>query len=50
MTFRLSYAPASFQGYINKILAEKFNILVIVYLNNFLIYIKDLGQAYVNAV
>ena len=36
-------ALASFQGYINKILAEKLGIFIIVYLNNILIYIKDLN-------
>lgn len=43
MLFGLCNAPASFQGYINKILAEKFDIFVIVYLDDILIYIKDLG-------
>ena len=32
MRFGLSNAPASFQGYMNKILAKKLNIFVIVYL------------------
>lgn len=41
MPFGLSNAPASFQEYINKILAEKLNIFVIVYLNDILIYTKD---------
>ena len=50
MTFGLFNAPVSFQGYINKILAEKLNIFVIIYLNDILIYNKDLGQDYVNAV
>ena len=43
MPFRLSNAPASFQGYINKILAEKLNIFVIVYLDDIFIYIKNLS-------
>ena len=43
MPFGMSNAPASFPGYINKILAEKLDIFVIVYLNNILIYIEDLG-------
>ena len=43
MPFGLSNTAASFQGYINKILAEKLDIYVIVYLNNILIYIKDPG-------
>ena len=47
MLFGLSNAPASFQGYINKILAEKLDIFVIVYLDNILIYTKDPGQGHV---
>ena len=50
MLFGLSNAPASFQGYINKILAEKFDIFVIVYLDDILIYTKDSSQAHINAV
>ena len=50
MPFGLSNAPASFQGYVNKILSEKLNIFVIVYLDDIIIYTKDLGQAYVNAI
>ena len=50
MSFRLSNVPASFQGYINKILAEKLNIFVIIYLDNILIYTENAGQAYVNAI
>ena len=50
MPFGLSNAPASFQGYINKILAEKLDIFVIVYLDDILIYIEDQGQGHVEAV
>ena len=50
MLFGLFNASASFQGYINKILAEKLDIFVIVYLDDILIYTEDPGQAYVNAV
>ena len=50
MSFGLSNAPASFQGYINKILVEKLDIFVIVYLNDILIYTEDPGQAHVDAV
>ena len=50
MPFGLFNAPASFQGYINKILAEKLNIFVIVYLDDILIYTKDQGQGHVKAV
>ena len=41
--FGLSNAPASFQRYVNKILAEKLDVFVIIYLNDILIYTKDAG-------
>ena len=50
MLFGLSNAPAIFQGYVNKILAEKLDIFVIVYLDDILIYIDDLGQPHIEAV
>ncbi len=50
MPFGLSNAPASFQEYINKILAEKLNIFVVVNLDGILVYIKDSGQPHVDAV
>ena len=50
MLFGLSNTPASFQGYINKILAEKLDVLVIVYVDDILIYTEDVGQANVNAI
>ena len=50
MPFGLSNAPASFQGYINKILVEKLDIFVIVYLDNILIYTEDQGQGHVEEV
>ena len=50
MPFGLSNALASFQDYINKIMAKKLNISLIVYLDNILIYTKDSGQPHVNAV
>ena len=50
MPFGLFNAPATFQGYVNKILAKKFDIFVIVYLDDILIYTKDPGQAHVEAV
>lgn len=43
MSFGLSNTSTSFQEFINKILVEKFDIIVIVYFDNILIYIKDLN-------
>ena len=39
--FGLSNTPTSFENYINKILAKKFDIFIIVYLDNILIYIHE---------
>ncbi len=50
MPFGFSNAPASFQGYINNILAEKLDIFIVVYLDDILIYIEDPGQPHVKAV
>ena len=50
MPFGLFNVLATFQGYVNKILAEKLDIFVIVYLDDILIYIEDLGQPHVEAV
>ena len=50
MLFGLTNALASFQGYINKILAEKLDIFVIVYLDDILIYTDDDGNGHVIAV
>ena len=50
MPFGLSNAPATFQSYVNKILAKKLDVFVIVYLDDILIYTEDLGQAHVEAI
>ena len=50
MPFGLFNAPATFQGYVNKILAEKLDIFVIVYLDDILIYTEDPGQPHVETV
>ncbi len=47
MPFGLTNTPAIFQDYINKILAEKLDVFVIVYLNDILIYTKKEGEEYV---
>ena len=40
----------TFQRYINKILIEKFNVFIIVYLDNIFIYIKNKGKDYIKAI
>ncbi len=50
MLFSFSNAPASFQGYINKIPAEKLDIFVTIYLDDILIYTQDPGQPHLAAV
>ena len=50
MPFDLFNTPATLQVYVNKILAEKFDIFVVVYLDNILIHTKDLEQPHVEAV
>ncbi len=40
MPFGLTNALATFQGYINKMLAQKLDVFVIVYLNDNLIYTR----------
>lgn len=48
--FELSNASASFQTYVNKILAKKVSIFVIAFLDNILICTEDPGQGHVEAV
>ena len=50
MFFGLSNTPTTFQKYVNKILAKKLDIVVIIYLDDILIYIKDSGQLYIKVV
>ena len=50
MPFSPSNTPTSFQGYINKILAKRLDIFVIVYLDEILVYTKDPDQPHVDAV
>ena len=50
MLFGLFNALAIFQEYVNKILAEKFDIFVIVYLDDILIYTKYPGQPHIEVV
>lgn len=41
MPVGLSNTPASFQVYINKIFTEKFDIFIVVYPDDIMIYIED---------
>ena len=50
MPFGFSNALATFQRYVNKILAKKLDIFIIIYLDDILIYTKDLGQPHIEAV
>ena len=49
MLFGLSNTPATFQGYVNKILVKKLNIFIIVYLNDILIYTNP-GKLHIEAM
>lgn len=48
MSFSIFNILASFQSYINKSLAKKLDIFVIVYRNNILVYTKDLRQLHID--
>ena len=48
--FGLSNILNSFQNYINKMLAKKINVFMIFYLNNIMIYTKNINKAFVNAI
>ncbi len=50
MPFGLTNTLAMFQGYINKILVEKLNVFVIMYLYDILIYTKNEGKKHVQVV
>ena len=43
MSFGLFNASGSFQRYVNKILAEKLDVFIIIYLDDILIYTKKAG-------
>ena len=47
MLFGLSNTLTTFQRYVNKILAKKFDIFVIIYLDDILSYTKNPCQSYV---
>ena len=50
MPFSPTNASASFQRYINKILAQKLDIFIILYLDDILIYTDDDGDDQVTTI
>ena len=50
MPFRLTNTLAMFQDYINKMMVEKLNVFVIVYLDVIFIYIKNKSEKHVQAI
>ena len=50
MSFSFINVLPMFQSYINKILAGKFNVIVIIYLDNILIYTENKKKKHVQAV
>ena len=50
MLFGLFNTSATFQGYVNKILAEKLDIIVVIYLDNIMIYTKNPRHPHIEAV
>ena len=50
MLFDLFNALTTFQRYVNKILAEKLDVFIIIYLDDIFIYTKDPDQPHVEAV
>ena len=50
MLFGFSNTPTTFQRYVNKILAGKLDIFVIVYLDNILIYTENSDQPHIEIV
>lgn len=50
MLLSFSNVPACFKIQINKILAKKLDIFIMMYLDDIFIYIKDPSQPYVNAM
>ena len=50
MFYKLFNVPANFQNYINTILAKKFDIFIIVYLDEILIYNKNLSKDHIEII
>ncbi len=50
MPFKLTNTLATFPEYINKILVDKFNVFVIVYLDDIFIYTKNKRKSYIKTI
>lgn len=50
MPFSLTNAAATFQGFINKIMAEKLHVFVFMYFDDIFIYTESEGKTHVEAV
>lgn len=50
MSFSLTSTPHKFQSYINKILTEKLDVFVIVYLDDIFIYTKSEREKHKDAI
>lgn len=50
MSFGLSNISTSFQRFINKILAKKLDIFIIVYFDDIQVYIKDPSRPHIKAM
>ena len=50
IAFGVFNSPISFQSYINKILVKKLAIFIIIYLDDILIYTKDLSSEYAETI
>ena len=50
MLFGLINVLESFQGHVNKILAKKLGIFIIVYLDDIFIYTKDLKKGQIEGI
>lgn len=48
MPFQLTNAPPTFQSYINKILVEKLDVFMIVYLDDIFIYAENKENGWTN--
>lgn len=50
MPFGLNNALATFQDYINKIVTEKFDVFVIAYLDDIIIYIENKREEHMEVI